>query len=126
MTKILLACYGTLRKDMEQAWRHERSGARYLGTGATEEPYNLFQASSWFPSISLKHNSNGKPVVVDLYEVDEDKLPIYDQLEGYPGFYSRSHIPVIVDGNRVTALIYHLDEVTGPVIESGDWTQRQE
>lgn len=105
-----------------------RAGGEYVGTGKTVDNIDLFQYCSGFPSVSLEHSESGKPVVVDVFKTTQEGLEgAYDMLEGHHGndnphtFYKRTQVRVDLNGEEVMAWIYHIDEVTGPRVEHGDW-----
>ncbi|MCS5736871.1 gamma-glutamylcyclotransferase family protein, partial [Herbiconiux daphne] len=48
----------------------------------------------------------------------------YDALEGYPSFYNRTQIPVVLDdGRELDAWIYHIDEEQKEGVAHGDWVK---
>ena len=60
--------------------------------------------------LSIK-KSPGKEVPIGVWEVptaDEKRLDIY---EGYPRFYRKEYIPIEVDGKKVDALVYIMNDV---------------
>lgn len=128
---IYVATYGSLRTGQANFRVNARAGAESIGEGFTKENYNLYRyGGSYFPSVSLEHNSNGKPVRVEVFKTDMDGVEgAYDMLEGHRGndnphtFYKRTPIEVVLDsGETVTAWIYHIDEEQDELVESGDWS----
>ncbi|BCG44971.1 putative gamma-glutamyl cyclotransferase [Escherichia phage EK010] len=129
--KVLVATYGSLRKGQHNHAINARAGGVSIGEGWTVNNCNLYQyCTAYFPSVSLVHNSNGKPVRVEVFETTQAGLEgPYDGLEGHRGndnpytFYKRTLIPVLLDsGETVEAWIYHIDEEQDVLVESGDWT----
>ncbi|MGL5566022.1 MAG: gamma-glutamylcyclotransferase family protein [Plesiomonas sp.] len=126
---ILVATYGSLRRNMGNHHVNAIGDGELVGLGKTVENFDIFAYCGGFPSVSLKHSENGKPVVVEVYRTHEKGLTgAYDRLEGYNAknpersFYNRTPIKVAMDnGDEVEAWIYHIDEATGPLVESGDW-----
>lgn len=123
---VFIATYGSLRLGMENFRVNASGNGVHVGTGKTENNIDLYQyGGAYFPSVSLAHNSNGKQVVVDVFEAPEgdDGLEgAYDMLEGYPSFYNRTIIPIVMDnGDTLDAWIYHIDEEQSVLVESGDW-----
>ncbi|MFW3388518.1 UNVERIFIED_CONTAM: gamma-glutamylcyclotransferase family protein, partial [Kocuria sp. CPCC 205274] len=123
---VFIATYGSLRRSMENASVNLRGNGEFIGKGKTDDNYDLFKyGGGYFPSVSLQHNASGVPVVVDIYEAPEGHTGLtgsYDALEGYPDFYNRTEVPITLDnGDKLTAWIYHIDEVTGDRVEHGDW-----
>lgn len=131
VTRVLVATYGSLRTGQANFAVNLRAGAESIGEGTTDNNYNLYQyGGCYFPSVSLEHNSNGKPVRVEVFATDQAGLEgPYDSLEGHRGndneytFYKRTLIPVTLDsGEKVEAWIYHIDEEQDVLVESGDWS----
>lgn len=126
---VLVATYGSLRRGMGNHVVNTYADAEFVGVGKTKDNIDIFAYCGGFPSISLKHSDNGKPVVVDIYRTTQDGLEgPYDRLEGYSptrksgNFYDRTQVMVeMEDGSEVKAWIYHIDSQTGPLVESGDW-----
>lgn len=126
---VLVATYGSLRRGMGNHPVNDMAGGEFVGLGKTAGNVDIFAYCGGFPSISLKHSDNGKPVVVDVYRTTQQGLEgPYDRLEGHNplrktgNFYDRSEVMINMDsGEQVKAWIYHIDDVTGPLVESGDW-----
>lgn len=121
-----IATYGSLRRGMQNFRVNANGNGVYVGTGKSDDNINLYRyGGSYFPSISLKHDSNGTPVVLDVFEAPEGRTGLqgsYDMLEGYPSFYNRTQIPVTLDnGDTLSAWVYHIDEEQSELVESGDW-----
>lgn len=126
--KTFIATYGSLRRGMQNFRVNANGNGEYVGTGKTLDNINLYRYSGcYFPSVSLKHDSNGKQVVVDVFEAPEGETGLegsYDMLEGYPSFYNRTQIVVELDnGQQLLAWIYHIDNEQNELIESGDWCE---
>ncbi|AFE86182.1 putative AIG-2 protein [Salinivibrio phage CW02] len=118
----LVAVYGTLRKGYGNHQVMKMVDGDFVAKGTTSQNFNMYHMGG-FPSVSKAHSSSETPITVEVYYVEEGGLtgPL-DRLEGYPRFYNRTKTPVILDdGTLVDAWLYHIDEETGPVIESGDW-----
>lgn len=124
---VFVACYGSLRSLMGNHRVNAMAGGTVVGLGRTKDNYDLFAYCSGFPSVSLEHSDNGLPVRVEVYETTEAGLTgPYDRLEGYPNFYNRTLIPVVLDdGSEVGCYIYHIDQVSGPLVENNDWCLRK-
>ena len=124
--KTFVAVYGSLRTGMSNYGVNLRAGAELVGKGRTVEDYDLHRyAGCYFPSVSLTHSDSEKPVVVEVFETTQAGLTgPYDGLEGYPNFYNRTVVPVVLDdGREVDAWIYHIDEKQTDVVDSGDWVE---
>lgn len=121
---VFIATYGSLRRNMQNFRVNSHGGGEFVAKGKTVDNYDLYRyGGSYFPSVSLKHSESGVPVIVDVFEAPEDGLTgAYDMLEGYPGFYNRTQIPILLDdGRTVSAWIYHIDDEQRNRVESGDW-----
>ncbi|MGL5013756.1 MAG: gamma-glutamylcyclotransferase family protein [Bacteroidales bacterium] len=126
---VYVATYGSLRRGMGNHVVNSYANAEFVGLGKTERNIDMFAYCGGFPSISLEHTENNKPIVVDVYKTTLDGLEgPYDRLEGYSpnrkggNFYNRTKIKIKMDdGSELDAWIYHIDSVTGPLVESGDW-----
>lgn len=124
--KVLVATYGSLRTGQANFIVNEMAGAKSLGEGWTKENYNLYRYNgAYFPSVSLTDTDNEQPVRVEVFETDEKGLTgPYDRLEGYPSFYNRTQVPVVLDsGEEVLAWIYHIDEPKVETVKHGDWVK---
>lgn len=122
--KVFVATYGSLRRGMSNEGVNYRAGAEYYGKGKTVENYDLFRYNSaYFPSVSLTHNASQTPVVVDVWETTQAGLEgPYDSLEGYPNFYNRSEVDILMDSGEVLRCwIYHINSPMPNRVESGDW-----
>ncbi len=109
-----LAVYGTLRTG-------------FIDTGKVEGFSLVFPGTKSFPAI-IK-NEKGKGAVVEMMDVTEEDLVMYDRYEGVDtGLYIRTTVPVNLDnGKTEKAWIY----VAGPKlwqssysfteVPDGDW-----
>ena len=121
---VFVAVYGSLRSGMENEGVNHQAGAESLGEGFTQNKYRLSQyGRAYFPVVSLTEEKT--PLRVEVWKTNEKGLTNnYDMLEGYPSFYNRTQIPVILDsGEKIDAWIYHIDDLRqhGVEVESGDW-----
>lgn len=122
MNKILVAVYGSLRKEMGN---HERylGNANYLGEFKTEPIFSLYSLGGY---PGLKQNGNTS-IIMEVYEVTPEEARRVDALEGYtPGsndnwFYDK----IMIETPYGTAGTYiyvpktdHLE-----LVESGDWKE---
>eukprot|EP01012_Entosiphon_sulcatum_P017349 TRINITY_DN22135_c0_g1_i1.p1 TRINITY_DN22135_c0_g1~~TRINITY_DN22135_c0_g1_i1.p1 ORF type:complete len:155 (-),score=17.68 TRINITY_DN22135_c0_g1_i1:8-442(-) len=127
---VYLAAYGSLRTGLENAGMNAAAEATSVGEGWTNSPAVLARfGQQYFPMLSL-HAFDGatpKPVRVEVFATTQNGIEQhYDRLEGYPEFYNRSRIGVILDdGREVEAWIYHIEDATrrGQIVDSGDWKE---
>lgn len=127
-SQVFVAVYGSLRTGMENARVNNRAGATSIGEGFTKNNAGLYRyGMAYFPMVALNDASADKPVRVEVFQTTQEGLEgPYDSLEGYPTFYNRTQIPVVLDtGEEVVAWIYHIedDSSRGAKVESGDWKQ---
>ena len=106
--------YGTLKQGF---LFHEKGldGARMLGEVETVEPYPLYIAGSFFGPMMLDRAGEGLRVRGELYEVEDDRLRVLDELEavGEPGsFRSTIDVRPLGGGGIETAIAF---------FKSGDW-----
>tara|TARA_B100000029_G_scaffold206875_1_gene204633 strand:+ start:3381 stop:3776 length:396 start_codon:yes stop_codon:yes gene_type:complete len=113
-----LAVYGTLRRN-------------YPDKGKVKGFSLVFPGHQSFPAV-IK-NEKGKGAVVELMDVSDEELNMYDQYESVDtGLYIRTTVDVDLDnGNKEKAWIY----VAGPVlwqssssfteVPDGDWHSRK-
>lgn len=121
---VFVATYGSLRLGMGNYGTNVRAGAVHVGTGKTVDNYDISPVGGGaFPRLSLKHSTGNVPAVVDVFESSMDGLTgPYDTLEGYPNFYNRTVVPIVMDnGDTLDAWIYHIDEPASEIVEDGDW-----
>jgi len=109
-----LAVYGTLRTG-------------FIDTGKVEGFSLVFPGTKSFPAI-IK-NEKGKGAVVEMMDVTEEDLVMYDRYEGVDtGLYIRTTVPITLDNGKIEkAWIY----VAGPQlwqsansfteVPDGDW-----
>lgn len=141
---VLVATYGSLRRNMENFRVNGRAGGEYLVTGKSVKNIPLYQyGGGYFPSISLAESDvteDTPQVVVDIFTTTTEGLTgAYDCLEGYnaknpeDGFYNRSQIEFVTDtdcvidgetvdaGTTLTAWVYHIDSPQSVQVMDGDW-----
>tara|TARA_B100001063_G_scaffold227047_2_gene237152 strand:- start:2805 stop:3224 length:420 start_codon:yes stop_codon:yes gene_type:complete len=120
---VLVAVYGSLRQGLGNHRVIGFANGELVDSGKTVNNYNMYSLGA-FPSVSLEHSGHGTPLVVEVYRTDEEGLtgPL-DGLEGYPTFYNRTKVDVVLDdsGEVVSAWIYHIDEEKDEPVLDGDW-----
>lgn len=107
MTQIVFI-YGTLKRGFPF---HEQGlvGARMLGEVETVHPYPLYVAGPFFGPMMLDKAGEGLRVRGELYEVEDDWLPVLDALEavGEPGsFRSTIEVMPLGGGGIETAIAF--------------------
>lgn len=121
-TKV--AVYGSLRQRMHNHGLLDCPGAEYLGTTQTDQEYAMYSLGG-FPMVQLE-GEKVSPIVVEIYDVDDEVLRRLNQLEGYRGkgvdnFYDCSTINTTELGE---ALIYHIEgRKSERLVSSGDWVE---
>lgn len=124
--KVYVVTYGSLRTGFQNFRVNERAGGVSIGEGWTKCNGKLSQyGSAYFPVVSLTGEGVVNPVRVEVFETDMKGLTgPYDGLEGYPSFYNRSLVPVVLDdGREIEGWIYHIESESchGELVPSGDW-----
>ncbi len=119
--RILVAVYGSLRKEMGNHRLLEN--ANYLGEFTTPKEFSLYSLGS-YPGLT----QNGETgVVMEVYEVTPQEADRIDQLEGYDPnrkdntFYDK--ITIETPYGDAGTYIY-MGRVSGrDLVESGDWKE---
>jgi gamma-glutamylcyclotransferase (GGCT)/AIG2-like uncharacterized protein YtfP len=125
MENSIVAVYGSLRKGLGNHGLLQ--GSEFIGTGKVSG-YGMYSLGG-FPAMS---NVGAKSdAVVEVYSVDEVTMARLDRLEGYPSFYNRSLVAVLLDEGEggvatyASAWMYHIDEAfdNKDFVASGDWVK---
>lgn len=56
------------------------------------------------------YHSDGFNIIVEIYEITEDKLQELDMIEGVPNHYIRRKVECILNRNRVQCEMYFINE----------------
>lgn len=113
-----VAVYGTLLS--EQGNNRLLEDSRLVGPAESRFWGTMYSAGG-FPILSL-HEADSK-VKVEIYEVTDQRImDQLDRLEGYPGWYDRTQKVFFLNGEEITAWIYHQDEERDlEVVPNGNW-----
>jgi len=127
MTKRLFV-YGSLKKGFGNHALLEDS--LFICKALTIQPLVLIDLGS-FPAVLMEKGES--QVSGEVYEVTDSVFESIEHLEGYPSFYNRTDIPVLLnpgtDGETVEAIpIYHLNRESGygdrsQVVKDGIWQE---
>lgn len=115
----VVAVYGSLREGLHN---HVVLGhSEKVGDGKLEG-FGMYTLGA-FPVLSGVGRIT--EVVVEVYKVTPKTMLRLDMLEGYPHFYTRSIVDVIVGGKVVKAWVYHIDDEFNEedFVKSGDWVK---
>lgn len=116
--KHTLFVYGTLKRGFHNH-RCLGDNATYLGE-AVLPGYRMYSLGG-FPAIA---EGEGE-VQGELYEIDDAGFKSCDRLEGYPSFYNRSEVAVLICRESEayqTAWVYHFDKAPNrPIVKDGIW-----
>jgi gamma-glutamylcyclotransferase (GGCT)/AIG2-like uncharacterized protein YtfP len=117
--------YGSLlsglgnHRVLTQHWPHK------LGPGRTLKAEFRMVGLGGFPAVS---EGGVESVVGEVYMVTKEGFADLDSLEGYPGFYDRMRVQVVLGDGRtmVDPWMYVLRgrearRTTGPHVPRGDW-----
>jgi gamma-glutamylaminecyclotransferase len=75
-----VSTYGTLKRDFP-LFDKGLVGARYLGDVETVERYPLYIAGSFYGPMMLDRAGEGLHIRGELFEVEEDRLQVLDDLD---------------------------------------------
>lgn len=95
--------YGTLK----QGWGNHRllEHSKFLGMRTTKDVYDLRNCG--FP-YAIRNPEEGRKVLGELYEIDEQTLVNLDRLEGHPHHYQRTDVEL--DGMDETVMMYTVED----------------
>lgn len=106
MEKYYIA-YGSNMDEGQMAYRCPT--ARLLGRTELEDYRLLFKGSKTGAYATIEPEEGSRvPVLVWIIEKEDEKR--LDRYEGYPVFYYKKDLEINLDGKRVTALVYIMDE----------------
>ncbi|BDA97014.1 hypothetical protein [Pseudomonas phage vB_PaS-HSN4] len=99
-------------------------GAEFIGNAASCER-GLMYGACGFPILSCASRADliaGEMWQLPGGEAGKEMLNNLDRLEGYPGWYDRSPKNFRINGESITALVYHQDSLkTLDIVQDGDW-----
>lgn len=103
MSKRLYVAYGSNLNIGQMS--HRCPNARLYGTGVIEDYELQFKGSptSAFATIAPKE---GSTVPVAVWEIDKMDEKFLDHYEGYPSHYFKQDVPVKLEDQNVTAMVY--------------------
>jgi gamma-glutamylaminecyclotransferase len=113
--------YGTLKHGFP-LFDKGLVGARYVGDVETVEPYPLYIAGSFYGPIMLDRPGEGLRVRGELFDIDEDRLRVLDELEDVDhktSFLSTVEVTPVGGGIPSTAIGYMKTETWLDPIHSG-------
>lgn len=116
-----LAVYGTLRRGGPA--NGLLRGSRFLGLDRV--PGNLYALAS-FPGLRLEENHQKRGVLVDVYDVPDELIPVIDKYEGYfpealdQSLFTRKEVTTLERKIQVVVYEYRFTSTT-PLILTGDW-----
>lgn len=124
--EILVAVYGTLRKDSgNHRILRDSPTAKFVGMHTTKPEFTMFSLGG-FPGLKKQGNT---PIITEIYSVsDERTKQRLDMLEGYHGpdstynMYDKDTIET--EWGDAEIYIYAGRVTDDRIIESGDWYNR--
>ena len=122
---LLVATYGTLRKNQHNHYRLEKKGVKFLGEYTTPPNYTMRNYHGGFPAVSEKGNTSIK---LEIYEVTDEVKKSLDQLESHYGknnpdnFYDITTVKTPFGEAIMYVINKGIDNL--PIIKSGDWLQK--
>lgn len=106
MAKYYIA-YGSNMDEEQMAYRCPM--ARLLGRTELEDYRLLFKGSKTGAYATIEPEEGSRvPVLVWIIGKEDEKS--LDRYEGYPVFYYKKDLEIDLDGKRVAALVYIMDE----------------
>lgn len=87
-----VAVYGTLKKGFVNHGLLRK--AKWLGAGVTTNSYVMKNHEGRYPALMMTPEPLRLPVMVEVYEVDDDTLKALDGLEGVPNLYTREEVTI--------------------------------
>ena len=79
--KVLLAVNGTLMNDEPNHQNLVDLGATFVRQDKTLDSYRLFSINDEFPAMIYEESINSTAIRIELYEIDEEKLPLLMEKE---------------------------------------------
>lgn len=106
MRKYYIA-YGSNMDEEQMAYRCP--DAKLIGPSEVEGYELLFKGSltGAYATIEPQKDSMVPVLIWEIGEKDEERL---DRYEGYPNFYYKKTLTVMVDGKTLEAMVYIMDE----------------
>lgn len=96
---ILVGVYGTLKSGEPN--HALLSDSQYLGQAVTSQSYALADLK-YYPGLI-----DGNQIIsLEIYAITPDTLTSLDRLEGHPRLFVRREIPVTINGEVKTVLVY--------------------
>lgn len=108
----LIFVYGTLKRGFP-LFEKGLQQATFRGTARTVLPYPMMIAKNFYGPVMLDQPGEGLQVLGELFEVEEDRMPVLDKLEsvGAPGsFRSTLQVKPIGGGLAQQAVGFMKDE----------------
>lgn len=99
--------YGSNMDERQMAYRCPN--ARLVGTSEIKGYELLFKGSKTGAYATIEKRK-GSTVPVLVWEITESDEVSLDRYEGFPSFYYKKDLEVIVNGERLTAMVYIMDE----------------
>ena len=107
MNRRLYVAYGSNLNKAQMRYRCPT--AELFGTGTLKDYELQFKGhpTGAFATIAPKEGSSVPVAVWEIGPIDERNL---DRYEGYPTHYFKEDVPVEVDGEQVTAMVYIMNQ----------------
>ncbi|WP_299019297.1 gamma-glutamylcyclotransferase [uncultured Photobacterium sp.] len=116
MTRVFV--YGTLRAG--ESNHHFLRQASLLGPARLTCGFWLYDLGLYPAAVKCRDES--RPLVGEVYEIDDDMFAALDELEEYPQEYTRELVET--DYGQAWIYLYRLSVSQLPEIRSGDWCQK--
>ncbi len=107
-----LVVYGTLKKGGALHKNMELVNAKFIKEAELKD--HRMHDMGWYPAIV---ESPGDKVKVEIYEIPDESLSVFDRVEGYPTLYQRKETELGV----VYYMDNDIDDKYHPIIHDGNW-----
>ncbi|KAL6725682.1 hypothetical protein Aduo_007718 [Ancylostoma duodenale] len=118
---IRVFVYGTLKRGEPNAsvMTETEGQHRFVDTGRTKTPFPLIVGSKYNIPFVLNEPGKGYQIEGEVYEIDDVKLKVLDDLEAYPTLYWRQIESIVMENNtEISAWIYLIRKWRPDIYES--------
>lgn len=107
--KEKMITYGAYGSNMNlQQMAHRCPKAKVVGTGVLKDYKLTFRGK--YKGVANVEPCNGYSVPIVLWEITTDCEVALDAYEGYPSFYTKKQVPVLVGEETQKAMLYVMTE----------------
>lgn len=103
VSEILYIAYGS-NLNLSQM-KHRCPTARVLGASEIQD-YELVFRGSRYSAVATIEPCKGSNVPVLLWGIQPEDEKSLDRYEGYPNFYEKENMEIVLNGSTVSAMVY--------------------